>query len=150
MNENLPELRDIHLPSDVSMWPPAYGWFVILGVIVLSIYTYKLYKYWRLKSRKVYALRLLAELDRNQIVPSATAISELLRRVCVYRYPEAVSLEGEEWLKFLQKHTKKQADKESASLLLNAPYINPEKNSYTTQQLADLISFAQYWIGENL
>lgn len=150
MNENLPELRDIHLPSDVSMWPPAYGWFVILGVVLVSIFAYKLYKYWRIKSRKRYALRLLSGLDKNQIILSATAISELLRRVCVYRYPEAVSLEGEEWLKFLQKHTKRQIDKESASLLLNAPYINPEKNSYTTQQLENLSSFAQYWIGENL
>ena len=31
MEQNLPELRDIHLPEGVSAFPPAYGWWVILG-----------------------------------------------------------------------------------------------------------------------
>lgn len=150
MNDNLPELRDIHLPDGVSIWPPAYGWFVILGSILALICLYKLYKYWRRKSRKVYALRLLSELDTTQVIPSAIAVSELLRRICVYRYPDAVSLDGDKWLAFLQQKTKAKLNKNNAELLLNAPYINPQKNEYTTEQLNELILFAKSWVGENL
>ena len=35
MNDNLPELRDIHLPEGISAFPPAYGWYVITIAIIL-------------------------------------------------------------------------------------------------------------------
>ena len=39
LQDNLPELRDIHLPDGVSAFPLAYGWWVIglsiIGAIVL-------------------------------------------------------------------------------------------------------------------
>ena len=103
MNDNLPELRDIHIPDGVSMWPPAYGWFVIAGSLFFVFMMYKIYKSWQLKSRKKYALRFLSALDETQIITSAVKISELLRRICIYRYPEAVSLKGGSWFDFLQK-----------------------------------------------
>lgn len=30
--DNLPELRDIHVPDGVSAFPPAYGWWVVWPV----------------------------------------------------------------------------------------------------------------------
>ena len=41
MQDNLPELRDIHLPESIPAFPPAYGWWVILaGIIFLRFYIF--------------------------------------------------------------------------------------------------------------
>ena len=37
LDNNLPELRDIHLPDGVSAFPPAYGWWVILATIIALV-----------------------------------------------------------------------------------------------------------------
>ena len=58
MEENLPELRDIHLPDGVSIWPPAYGWFVILLSIAAVFLLYELYRLWRRKSKKLYVFKI--------------------------------------------------------------------------------------------
>ena len=60
MEQNLPELRDIHLPEGVSAFPPAYGWWVILGGILLLLLLTELFLIVRRKSKKRYALYLLA------------------------------------------------------------------------------------------
>ena len=150
MNDNLPELRDIHLPEGISWWPPAYGWFVILAVIIGGYFLYKLIKLWRIKSRKLYALHILKTLDKKEIIESSIKISELLRRICVYMYPEAVSLEGEKWINFLKKSGKSKLSDKAADLLRNAPYVNPQKNNYNAIDLEDLSEFSRQWIGENL
>lgn len=150
MNDNLPELRDIHLPESVSAWPPAYGWFVILvalGVIYGSI---KLYGLWKRKSKKIYTLRALENLDKTHPLASATKISELLRRVCILRYPEAVALDGADWLAFLEKNGKEKLSENAAALLRYAPYENPKTQTYSQENLQELTKFAQNWVGENL
>lgn len=150
MNDNLPELRDIHIPEGISAWPPAYGWFVILILIFLIYVLHRFYTVWILKSRKHYALKLIENLDRNNIIRAGSQISEVLRRACLYRYPEAVILEGKKWQDFLLSHSSGEIKPKSIELLINAPYVNPEKQSYTQEDLNNLILFAQNWIGENL
>ena len=44
MPDNLPELRDIHLPDGVSAFPPAYGWWVVLLAILSIVAAVKLIK----------------------------------------------------------------------------------------------------------
>lgn len=51
MEQNLPELRDIHLPEGVSAFPPAYGWWVILGGILLLLLLTELFLIVRRKSK---------------------------------------------------------------------------------------------------
>ena len=150
MTDNLPELRDIHLPEGVSLWPPAYGWYVIVAAIVLVYVLVRYYRFWRMKNRKLYALHLLENLDKSNIVVAATQISEILRRVCVYRYPQAVALTGAAWLKFIETHGSQKISPKMAELLQNAPYLNPQTAKYQPQDLEKLIVFAKDWIGENL
>ncbi|MBR1605220.1 MAG: DUF4381 domain-containing protein [Alphaproteobacteria bacterium] len=150
MNDNLPELRDIHLPEGVSFFPPAYGWYVIVITVILCVVMVKLYKMWVQKSRKKYALKILAELDTDEIITSVARISELLRRICIYRYPQAVALSGEDWWNFIARHSQVKLSTSSKDLLLNAPYMNIKSQKYQTQNLQEITSFAQSWIGENL
>lgn len=150
MNNNLPELRDIHIPEGVSAFPPAYGWYVLLGTVLLFFLCLHFYLIWRQRSRKRYALKLISELDYTNIIVSAIKISELLRRICIYRYPDAVSLSGQKWIEFLCSHTKYKLSEQSAELLLNAPYIDTSKHNFSQNCLDNLIKFAQSWIGDNL
>lgn len=150
MTDNLPDLRDIHLPEGVSIFPPAYGWWVLLVAVIAAILLYHLIKYLRTKSKKLYALRLLSNINPNIIIPSAVEISEILRRICVYKYPEAGALYGKDWIDFLNSHSAQTITATTADLLLNAPYAPTNTNTYTKNDIDDLIIFAKGWIGENL
>lgn len=77
MNENLPELRDIHLPDGVSAWPPAYGWWVILLGIVAVVILVELVTVIRRKSKKLYALHLLKGIHCNNSIRSAADMSAI-------------------------------------------------------------------------
>lgn len=149
MKDNLPELRDIHLPQDaVSIWPLAYGWWVVLAAIFFIIAGGYLFRLYRIKSKKLYAIKLLDSLKKE--TSSAIKMSEILRRICVYKYPEASTLLSKEWIKFLNSHSKSPIKDGAANLLINAPYINPTSVAYSKQDINDLYDFCRSWIGENL
>lgn len=148
MQENLPLLRDIHLPPPVSPFPLGYGWGLLLLAVLLLIGTYFFAKYIRTKSRKYYALRMLSAASANNL-QSARQISEILRRVCLYKYKNAVSLFGRDWIDFLNSRVSHKISPSAADLLLYAPYM-PEKKEYSAQAYQNLRQFAKRWIGENL
>lgn len=150
MPDNLPELRDIHLPTEgVSMFPPAYGWYVILASFAAFILLFKLFQYLRLKSKKRYALNLLNQFPQNDI-EAAAQMSLILRRICVLKYHEAAALFGDAWIKFLNDHSKKKLSPQAAVLLGDAPYISSKSNKFNAQDVAELRKFCIEWIGENL
>ena len=141
MQENLPELRDIHLPDGVSFFPPAYGWWVILAIIISAILAYHLVRIAIKKSRKVFALKTLENIDTHNVVNDSVKISEILRRICVYKYKEAVTLTGKEWLYFLNSKSKDKISSQAAELLINAPYISKKSTSFSEKDLAELKIF---------
>ena len=148
MEDNLPLLRDIHLPADVSAFPPGYGWFVLIAVTCATYFIYKFSKAWYIKSKKLYALRLLKNAPENNIQTVRLA-SEILRRICRLKFPEAVSLSGTDWLNFLNTHSKNKLKGKAADLLLYAPYMAQSKN-FKEPDFEEVRLFIQKWIGENL
>lgn len=107
-SETLP-LRDIHLPAPVSWWPPAPGWWALLGLVILlslSILAFRAVQ--RRRRVRVAALKALkgisadfsADGDAHRLVKS---LSILLRRTCLSYFPraEVAGLTGEKWLRFL-------------------------------------------------
>ena len=148
--DNLPELRDIHLPDGVSAFPPAYGWWIILLIIILLPLIIRFFKAARQKSRKFYALNIVKKIDNGNIITGAVKISELLKRICLYKYPEAVNMFGKEWIEFLKSHSKQNLSVKAAELLSNAPYIAKNSQKYMSENLVELKEFAKKWIGENL
>lgn len=150
MPDNLPELRDIHIPHDLTSFPLGYGWWFVIVVCILFFLVYKLIRIVITKSKKRYALNLLKSISLNNVQRSASAMSEILRRICVYKYPEASVLSDKSWIEFLNKHSKLKLDDETAQLLINAPYMPINSKSYNVELLQNLKKFCFKWIGDNL
>ena len=77
-------------------------------------------------------------------------MSAILRRICVLKYKEAVTLSGDEWLKFLNSKIKKPLSGKAAELLLNAPFIPLNSKGFQRTDVVRLRQFCREWIGENL
>jgi len=150
MPDNLPELRDIHIPDGVSIFPLAYGWWVIALIIVGVIGAVYLTMFLRRKSKKLYALYLLKNLTLESPIKAAALMSKILRRICVYKYHEGVGLSGDDWAEFLLAHTKEKLSNRGRALLLDAPYMPEDAKDFTAEDAKDLRLFCFAWIGENL
>lgn len=107
----LSQLRDIHLPTAVGWWPLAWGWWLLL-VLLLLLASLFIGLYWRRKllAEKPAALALLElqSLARryNAGEGAALVVSELsvlLRRVALSYFPRArvASMTGDVWLKWM-------------------------------------------------
>lgn len=148
--DNLPELRDIHIPDGVSAFPPAYGWWLILLGAVAAFILAELFIILRRTSKKLYAGKLLKNITSTSPITAAAMMSEVLRRICVYKYPQAAVLSGKEWLNFLNAHSKAKLQGKAAELLVNAPYLPQNTADYTLDDSETLRAFCKEWIGENL
>jgi hypothetical protein len=103
------DLRDIHLPAEPGFWPPAPGWWLLFALLVawafwLARLGWRRYRQWRRRRR------ILGELDRLrarrlQGPALIAAVSALLKRVALSRYPraEVAALTGEAWVAFLDR-----------------------------------------------
>jgi hypothetical protein len=96
-------LRDVHLPAAPAWWPPAPGWWWVIAVVV-ALAVLVLVMYGR---RRRQRQRWLALFDQ-QVMRAATdaparlaAASELLRRAARRVDGQAVLLQGQDWLRFL-------------------------------------------------
>jgi hypothetical protein len=149
--DNLPELRDIHLPTEeISIFPLAYGWWIILLAILLLFAFIKLVILIRRNSKKIYAKYLLEKKASGNGINDAVNMSEILRRICLNRYPEAVSFVGDKWIDFINSKAKNKLSEKSARLLKDAPYIPTDTKTYTESDVIELRKFCFDWIGDNL
>ena len=125
-------LRDIHLPDAVSWWPPAPGWWLLLGLVALLVFA-ALRRWRRGRGRRAalcHARRELAAIRRTfRLRPDqaglARALSALLRRLAMSLYGRraAAALTGEDWLAFLDQKAGGHAFTQGAGRdLIEAPY----------------------------
>jgi len=128
MNPELP-LRDIHLPPEPSWWPPAPGWWFLAVVVLVAAYFLGrwMLQVWRRRRRR---LALYASFEAaaalSEPTMRAAAISQVLRRAARLRDPNAATLQGEEWLRYLDGETRAANDAVFSAgpgrVLLDAPY----------------------------
>lgn len=120
MNQQDPlaQLKDIHLPEPIGWWPLAWGWWVLIAVLLIALGLV----IWRWRARRhrqryrqeaLVVLRYAYQRFReNADSASATrtylqAVSELLRRTALSALPadchgDIAALSGRRWLRFLE------------------------------------------------
>ena len=109
-------LKDIHLPPEIGIWPPAPGWWVllilVLAVIGLSIWLWRRYQRHPVTGALRELKRIDAQYSRDQNKSElALAYCTLLKRTAISIYPraEVASLTGERWQQFLCEQSVKNA-----------------------------------------
>lgn len=102
-------LRAIHLPAEVSWFPPAPGWWgvlvLLMAVVAAGVWLWLRY---RRQAFRREALKLLAGLEQRNDLPPLQLLDEisaLLKRVAITVHGrEAVAgYSGERWLRFLDE-----------------------------------------------
>ena len=95
-------LRDVHEGLAPAWWPPAPGWWLLLAAI-LAIAAFLAWRMLRRSRRRAMILRLFDETVAQAATPSlqVAAMSELLRRAARRKHANADTLDGDDWLRFL-------------------------------------------------
>lgn len=137
-------------PTAFRLFRRPIGWWVVLAGVVALFLLAELFLLLRRASKKLYARRLSQNITSSSPVNAAVQMSEILRRICVYKYPEAAALSGRAWLDFLNAHAGTALSGQAAELLINAPYVPADTESYRSADLEALRRFCHAWIGENL
>lgn len=97
---DLANLRDLALPPEIPVWPPAPGWWFVAAATLatVAILAAMAVRHHRRDAYRREALRLL------EGVPP-TELSALLKRAALARWPraEVAALSGAAWLAFLDR-----------------------------------------------
>ncbi len=103
MEQLLQQLKDIHLPNEPTLWPLAWGWWLILSIVIcliLALTAYTIYK--RLKVIQWDWQRWENEPDEHKGVLAIAWLKQaaLLR----FNREEIARLSGTDWIDFLQEN----------------------------------------------
>ena len=146
----LVDLKDIHLPDGVSVWPLAPGYYLLsLIIIAFAIIAYFCVRRYQRNAFKREALvklnEILAQFELHQDQQAATsAISLLLKRIALIYYPRmsVAGLHPNEWVTFLENHAKKLDFSPVRNALIKGPYQPHYKDDATSL----LFILAKQWI----
>jgi len=137
---SLDRLHDIVLPASISWWPLAPGWYVLLGIVVLTViwFVYRFWVRWQANAYRRQALQELAGMD------DASAIAELLRRtaLAVESRAEIAVKTGAGWADWLAGHCPDPMAPEVHQLLAAGVYSDPGKE----ENITILRDYASCWI----
>ena len=152
MNDQLSQLRDIHLPEPVSAWPPAWGWWLLLGlilviIILLTIWLYRRYQRGRLQRR---ALKELARIEQDYQQQGDTrhylqALNTLLKYIACQRPSNrsVATLTGDSWLNYLNQSGNTQVFTQGNGRLLGDAVYRP---AVSKEELSELSAQCRQWI----
>jgi hypothetical protein len=143
-------LRDIHAPADPAFWPPAPGWWLVGGLILilLVLVAVKGLKAWRRQRRRHRVLNQLQALSTLGSGPELAArVSELLKRLALSSFPrrEVACLSGRAWLAFLDRTGGNgRFTQGPGRTLAEGPYM-----ATAEFDAGDLVELAKDWVRRN-
>lgn len=141
-------LADIHMPEQVSFWPLAYGWWIVitLVVIILILTVRAILKRREQRLQRNFALAELKAINLNHH-NAAQQINQILKRAAmVYHSREKIaSLTGPSWKAFLLDSMGKKPAKFDDQWLDFGYAPNVDQ-----QQIYQYHEFAQLWLQKAL
>ena len=156
----LSQLADIHLPAEISFWPPAPGWWLLFALLLAAMVWLgiQFFKQWQRQRRCNFALAELdkcyqsysnaASADEEQQSASKlnliNGVNAVLRRVALKHFPEdqVASLSGAAWVTFIrQSSTSNLLDEQIATALAQGRFAR--RCDVDTEKLH---AMAQQWI----
>lgn len=129
-NDPLAALRPLHLPDPIGWWPPAPGWWVLLVLLLASVWliVFALRKRYQ---RNAWRRAALAEINELQTQTErsetdlAADVNTLLRRCARINDNSArvAALTGQQWLEYLDSKLSEPAfNTELGRTMLRAAY----------------------------
>ena len=128
----LDQLKDIHLPSEISWWPLAIGWWIVAFIaFVLTILLLVLFKRYKQKKQRLnLAMDPFEQLSNDQSLSPQDWLNELsilLRRIAinVNGRNDVAGLVGNDWLSYLDRSGNTQAFTQGAGKVLAVQPYQP-------------------------
>ncbi|MFV8782441.1 DUF4381 domain-containing protein [Microbulbifer sp. SA54] len=152
MQALLEQLKDIHEPAAVGWWPPAPGWWLLAGLVLLAI-AGAFTLFWRARRKRLQnryraeGIALLNAIDTS----SAAAVEEIntiLKRVAVVTFGRraCASLTGQRWIDFLEGTARLDMDAPARRALLEGLYRHGDSDPSGVLALRD---FAINWVQQH-
>lgn len=161
MNTNvtsLERLHDIILPAPVPWWPPAPGWYWILGFLAIaaSLFAFRTFVRWQQNRYRREALAELARCEHALKNPalrteSIINIAELLKRAALSAWPRehVASLTGPPWFKFLDDTGRTSFTRGNGALLEQAAFDPHSVAALDQTELDELVSTTRKWLKQH-
>ncbi len=153
----LDKLRDIYMPPEPSMWPPAPGWWIVFGLFLITLLILGFYL-WKKRKERLWQEKVLAEVDKvitehsDNYSLQLAGLSEILRRTALQQFPreDVATLHGKDWLDFLnQTGGNGEFSKQYAEALADGVYRSLE-NETPLNQDSPLVKAVHRWLRRNL
>jgi len=150
------DLRDIHAAAPPSLWPPAPGWWILAGLLVVllvltTLWLLRRYREYRLKRQIMDELNALTIGNNDENTEEfLIRLSVLLRRIALRRHSRerVASLTGSDWLRFLDATGGDGEFEHGAGRILEiGPYRPPARESLPADEL---LALARRWVKQNL
>lgn len=148
---DLSGLRGLHLINEPSWWPLAYGWWIILGVLVLTVIIFWIIKRWWQSRPVIYAMNQIKQIQQKSSndLESLHALSDLMKRVAIFKFGREIisPLTEEKWQNFIIKTVPNLFSKQQAKLIAFSPYLTELKAPVDRQEIINLV---EQWIRKTL
>lgn len=156
---SLDRLHDIITPPAAPWWPPAPGWYFVIGfvcvlLLVVAVRAFIRWQHNRYRREAVAELaRQQAALDNAEQRPRAiAALAELLKRTALSAWPRetVASLNGAAWFAFLDRTGgTDRFSAEAGPLLEKAAYDAREASALDEPKTRELANLVRHWVKQH-
>ena len=153
---SLDRLHDIIVPAPAPWWPPAPGWYWVLGLMVVMLLATLITGLIRWQHNR-YRREALAELARHEMAlqneelrsPALLSLAELLKRTAVtaFQREDVATLTGPKWFEFLDDTARGSRFRDALGAMLeNAIYDPRTVDTLDPQKLHSVVEAIRHWI----
>lgn len=149
---SLQNLHDLATPPPVPWWPPAPGWYLLMGLaaVALAFLVFRALRRYRRNRYRRDALRELETLRAAGANASPAALPALLKRTALSAWPRdaVAALSGREWHAFLDRTAGGSRFADGAGVTLDALAYGSAAE-VDSGELAALWDAAGHWLRQH-